>query len=473
MDCPADLIYNEPLLICDWRHNVIGCEGSGESSGETSGEGSGESSGEASGEGSGEASGEGSGEASGEGSGEASGEGSGSGEETVENVCENLEDGAYSSGGCTTYYFFCTTNTARFLSCPTPLFYDADSQKCIWKSLVEECKEDLTITDGSGETSGEGSGEASGEASGEGSGEASGESSGQGSGEASGEGSGELEPTCEGKADGIHPNGVCSTNFLTCSGGIARIMDCPASLVFNPTILVCDWPRDVAECAGLPTPQPTCEEDGYFSFGQCSSSFTACTNGRAIVMFCPAGLKFSESTVRCDYESNVSECQETSGEESGEASGEQSGEGSGEASGEASGESSGEGSGVEEQNQCVGLDNGLHAIGCSPRVLSCQNGHVDIFECPSSLVFNDQSLICDYPQTSLKCLIEDTILIDETPIAAFDCSTDGLFSDGLCSATYHQCTAGQLINFTCAASNAVFSAANTECVDSSTLLQCH
>lgn len=85
MDCPADLIYNEPLLICDWRHNVIGCEGSGESSGETSGEGSGESSGEASGEGSGEASGEGSGEASGEGSGEASGEGSGSGEETVEN----------------------------------------------------------------------------------------------------------------------------------------------------------------------------------------------------------------------------------------------------------------------------------------------------------------------------------------------------------------------------------------------------
>lgn len=92
--------------------------------------------------------------------------------------------------------------------------------------------------------------------------------------------------------------------------------------------------------------------------------------------------------------------------ESGEASGEQSGEGSGEASGEASGESSGEGSGVEEQNQCVGLDNGLHAIGCSPRVLSCQNGHVDIFECPSSLVFNDQSLICDYPQTSLKCLIE-------------------------------------------------------------------
>ncbi|KAF1770227.1 hypothetical protein GCK72_002045 [Caenorhabditis remanei] len=468
MDCPADLIYNEPLLICDWRHNVVGCEGSGESSGEGSGENSGEGSGENSGEGSGENSGENSGEGSGEASGEGSGSGDseGSGNETLDNVCESLEDGAYSSGGCTTYYFFCTDNVARFLSCPTPLFYDAATQKCVWKAQVEECKEDVDITDGSGENSGETSGEGSGEASGE------------NSGENSGEGSGEFEPTCDGKVDGIYPNGVCVTNFLTCSGGIARVMNCPASLVFNPSILVCDWPRDVAECSGLPVPKPVCEEDGYFSFGQCSSSFTACTNQRAIVMFCPAGLKFSEANQRCDYDDLVSECQdnsgegsgESSGESSGEASGEQSGEGSGEASGEQSGEGSGEQTG--EQTECVGLENGLHAIGCSPRVLSCQNGHVDIFECPSSLVFNEQTSICDYPQTSLKCLIEDTLLIDETSISAFDCSTDGLFSDGLCSSKYHQCTSGQLINFTCAESNAVFSAANAECVASSTLLQC-
>ncbi|PIC52999.1 hypothetical protein B9Z55_002877 [Caenorhabditis nigoni] len=32
-DCPDDFVFNEPLRFCDRRHNVVGCEGSGASSG--------------------------------------------------------------------------------------------------------------------------------------------------------------------------------------------------------------------------------------------------------------------------------------------------------------------------------------------------------------------------------------------------------------------------------------------------------
>uniref|UniRef100_A0A8R1ETI0 Chitin-binding type-2 domain-containing protein n=1 Tax=Caenorhabditis japonica TaxID=281687 RepID=A0A8R1ETI0_CAEJA len=259
MDCPPDLVYNEREQICDWWHNLIGCEGSG------SGDGSGNE--------------------------EASGDGDASGyedePELLRNVCENLDDGVYSSGGCTSYYFICTSNSPRFLTCPTPLFYDSSNQQCSWKVFVEECKEvhryDSTDFESSGEQS-------------------------------SGEGSGENTPTCDDKSDGIYPIDVCATNFLTCSGGVARLMDCPNPLVFNPTLLVCDWSRNVHGCAGLVQPKAQCVEDGYFSFGQCSAEFTACTNGRAILMFCPAGLKFSQKTQMCDYEQNVLDCQKASGD---------------------------------------------------------------------------------------------------------------------------------------------------------------
>lgn len=424
MDCPADLMYHGKEEICDWRHNIKACRGLGEI----------EASGDA------DASGEGSGNASGDGSGYEDEESStaiseeASGDEVLQNVCEGRDDGVYHSGKCTNYYFICASNSPRFLSCTTPLFYDPAEEKCTWIELIEECKKGMTlpVTE---ETEDDGSGYRSREE------------------ESSGEGSGQLTQSCDGLADGIYPIDECSTDFLTCSGGIARVMDCPSSLFFNPTLLVCDWQRNVAGCSGRVETTPKCEADGFFSFGQCASSFTACTNGHAIIMFCPSGLRFSQSTQMCDYERNVSECGEASGEEA-----------------------SGNGYGYEEQDSkltpCVHMENGLYALECTPRVLSCQNGKEEIFECPSNLVFNEKSLICDYPETTLKCQLEDTLLIRDSAVATYNCEVDGLFSNTLCSRDYHKCTNGQLVNHECADSNAVFSAIHGECVDASSLQQC-
>uniref|UniRef100_A0A1I7TMJ2 Peritrophic matrix protein n=1 Tax=Caenorhabditis tropicalis TaxID=1561998 RepID=A0A1I7TMJ2_9PELO len=416
MGCPEDLFYHESQEICDWKHNVFACgisETSGEESGDFSGDGSGSENGSGSGDGSGES----------------------SGDELLENVCENKDDGVYSSGVCTNYYFICTSNSPRFLSCSTPLYFDPVQQKCDWKESVEECREAIVTTTTNNYTSEYKSYEE--------------ESSREGSGEAS---------DCNGKLDGIYPFDLCSTRLLTCSGGIARIMDCPSNLFFNPSLLVCDWQRNVTGCVGQPEATVKCTENGYFSFGQCSSSFTACTNGNSIVMFCPSGLKFSQNDQMCDYEFNVQECQDGSGEESGATSGYNY--------------PYEENTSDDLLTPCIHMENGLYALECTPRVLSCQNGHEDIFECPPTLVFNEQSLICDFPETSLKCQIEDHMLIRDSSLATYDCSVDGVFSNSLCSRSYHKCSSGSLIKHECADSGDVFSTLDATCVDASSLPQC-
>ncbi|KHJ77200.1 chitin binding Peritrophin-A domain protein [Oesophagostomum dentatum] len=87
------------------------------------------------------------------------------------------------------------------------------------------------------------------------------------------DGSGIPLESCEGLADGIFERLTCSSYYLTCSGGIARVMACPANLVFDRTLKVCNYPRDVAECEGV------CKEDGFFNYGNCSDQFYACSNG--------------------------------------------------------------------------------------------------------------------------------------------------------------------------------------------------
>ncbi|CAP25755.2 Protein CBG05213 [Caenorhabditis briggsae] len=159
----------------------------------------------------------------------------------------------------------------------------------------------------------------------------------------------------------------------------------------------------------------------------------------------------------CDYERNVSECDvESSGEPLEESSG-----------------YSRYGEQDSKLTPCVNMENGLYALECTPRVLSCQDGKEEIFECPSNLVFNEKSLICDYPETSQKCQLEETLLIRDAPMATYDCEVDGLFSVALCSREYHKCSDGQLIKHQCAEPNSVFSAVDGECVDFSTLSQCH
>lgn len=53
---------------------------------------------------------------------------------------------------------------------------------------------------------------------------------------------------CETNAAGVHANPDDCYGYIMCDmSGNTHEMDCPAGLKFNPSLLVCDWPRNV-EC---------------------------------------------------------------------------------------------------------------------------------------------------------------------------------------------------------------------------------
>ncbi len=62
------------------------------------------------------------------------------------------------------------------------------------------------------------------------------------------------------------------SSFWSCSGGVKIFMHCPDGLYYNPTLEVCDWPREVdrTDCTKA-LPKYTCAktityEEGLFAF---------------------------------------------------------------------------------------------------------------------------------------------------------------------------------------------------------------
>ncbi|KAF1771074.1 hypothetical protein GCK72_002899 [Caenorhabditis remanei] len=203
--------------------------------------------------------------------------------------------------------------------------------------------------------------------------EASGDGSGNDNGYASGADAVAIDTDCSTKEDGLYAIGGCSPQFLTCSGGISRIMDCPANLIYDQRIVACEYSDNVPECGGTPQEVTTTEAyatqetteastipaetttvyipivpavttaapivepvtrtaidrtcqgkpDGFYSFGQCSDHYIACSNGYTIPMQCPARLAFDEARVICDYVLNVPECQNGSGDDQDSGSGDE------------------------------------------------------------------------------------------------------------------------------------------------------
>ncbi|KIH58837.1 chitin binding Peritrophin-A domain protein [Ancylostoma duodenale] len=113
---------------------------------------------------------------------------------------------------------------------------------------------------------------------------------------------------CTGRPNGYHSIG-CTPDFVFCVEGVATMMKCPASLVFNEKKGYCDYPENcstpVAPPVPLPTPVPkppqmgqppalsppagaspmdcTGRPNGYHSNG-CTPEFVFCTEGVATIM---------------------------------------------------------------------------------------------------------------------------------------------------------------------------------------------
>ena len=64
------------------------------------------------------------------------------------------------------------------------------------------------------------------------------------------------EFTCVGRADGLHVNPASCTSFYQCASDIAYLLQCPAGLLFDDVLLICNWPNSLSDnrkiqCAAL------------------------------------------------------------------------------------------------------------------------------------------------------------------------------------------------------------------------------
>ncbi|KAK9686833.1 Chitin binding Peritrophin-A domain [Popillia japonica] len=124
------------------------------------------------------------------------------------------------------------------------------------------------------------------------------------------------------------PHGSDCTKFYICNEGTPVVTDCPSGLLFNPTLLVCDYPES-AGCgtgssgngnngggSGLEEETPDngggnqavgeCPEvDGEYvtllPHGSDCTKFYICNEGTPVVAECPAGLLFNPNLFVCDY----------------------------------------------------------------------------------------------------------------------------------------------------------------------------
>lgn len=56
------------------------------------------------------------------------------------------------------------------------------------------------------------------------------------------------EPRCPPYVSGLQRHPTDCSKYLQCAHGDTLVRDCGPGTVFNPTVLVCDWPRNVEGC---------------------------------------------------------------------------------------------------------------------------------------------------------------------------------------------------------------------------------
>ncbi|XP_052747486.1 protein obstructor-E-like [Bicyclus anynana] len=109
-------------------------------------------------------------------------------------------------------------------------------------------------------------------------------------------------------------------SYTWCFDGIARLMYCPAGLVFNAEKSLCDFPSNVPDCSHTKALESfTCpaglignEDEGYriptFRYGRSCSYFVACPDQFPRLLSCDPGSHFDDQSGSCVPEQYVTNC---------------------------------------------------------------------------------------------------------------------------------------------------------------------
>ncbi|XP_029676576.1 uncharacterized protein LOC115243589, partial [Formica exsecta] len=235
-----------------------------------------------------------------------------------------------------------------------------------------------------------------------------------------------IEPKCPPYLIGLLPHYGDCTKFVQCAHGVTYIMNCDIGTVFNPTVGVCDWPRNVKGCedtfksdeddkrmpltslnsnfgrdksAYAEVKRIICPADftGLLAHPETCKKFLQCANSVTYIMDCGPGTVFNPVTTVCDWPYNVKGCEDTSKPNEDDKR-----------------------IPLTSLNSSFGRDKlaytdvkritcpayftGLlpHPETCK-KFLQCANGATYIMDCGPGTVFNPVTTVCDWPYNVPSC----------------------------------------------------------------------
>ncbi|UMM14287.1 hypothetical protein L5515_002150 [Caenorhabditis briggsae] len=185
------------------------------------------------------------------------------------------------------------------------------------------------------------------------------------------------------EGEGVFALGACSSNYVRCTYGAAKLENCPGKQVFSHTQSTCIFREAATECS---TPQNApvksyynnneqsayCDgkSDGLYGNKKDCSAILQCFGGELFEhASCPSNLAFNELTGKCDYPQKVSGC-----------------------------ENHGRTEGVCSEHGAFIAD----VTNCSV-FYRCVWGRKVVMRCPSGTVFNPALSVCDWPSAVPSC----------------------------------------------------------------------
>ncbi|EFP03201.1 hypothetical protein CRE_28106 [Caenorhabditis remanei] len=185
------------------------------------------------------------------------------------------------------------------------------------------------------------------------------------------------------EGDGVFALGTCSSNYVLCSYGSAKLQHCAGNQVFSNAKSECVSRDSTSECnVSLNPPVKSyynnhdqsayCDgkADGLYGNKRDCSAILQCFGGELFEHpSCPSNLAFNELTGKCDYPQKVSGCENH---------------------GRTDGVCTEHGSFIADVNNCSVF-------------YRCVWGRKVVMRCPSGTVFNPALSVCDWPSAVPSC----------------------------------------------------------------------
>ncbi|WKY15658.1 hypothetical protein Q1695_000834 [Nippostrongylus brasiliensis] len=342
--------------------------------------------------------------------------------------CTGKQDG-FHSNGCSSDFIYCAEGVTTFMKCPSSLVFNADRGYCDYPENCHDGRTPTVVPDPVAQNFDDLS---------------------------VGEHSTALNFDCAGRSDGYYSD-KCSPDFVLCSDGVATLMKCPSSLIFNAAKGFCDYPDNCgANVPAVDVPVKTentpstsvpfvCPEpNGVFSNG-CVAVFFVCSEGVARQMICPGELVFNAMEGYCDHREYCHGAESISHNYNVAVT--------------ESPMEKATSAVVKDvvSSECTNLPDGQYGSPCNTRFILCSNGVVYYMTCPKDLVFDSKQSRCVFADecggAPLPHSPADVVLKHDVPVPSRgDCvgKPDGLHSLG-CTSEFLQCVDGKAYSLYCPA----------------------